>query len=363
MSHQPKDSNINTPASITPTRPGRVLVPVIALIAVAAAATLITLVILGVARDGLPTAGNQTVRTTNNASQAQAAPTLAAGQVLAPVPVEAITAFTALRDEHFVRINPDNSLALSQRAITASAKPDVITDPRLLIGRVLKFDKSAGYPIGESDLLPVGTRPGIVAGVPMGKRAMIVDADRIAGARALNRGDRFDLIAALTPETKRRVLGAPRRSQAPAPTQGITELPATDAAALAPAELEQAATELLLIADNGAVIKAVSIRDVPRGTRTASGIPAQTEVRQEFTIAVSPEEVVRLTRALAEGAEIILVARTGLPGETPDLAGSIVIPDLDAERNANPPPAPRTVETLRGTDREVVVIPPSTKAD
>ncbi len=319
--------------------------------------------ILGVARNGLPTAATQSIRPTNTTSQPQAAPTLAAGQVLAPVPVEAIPAFTALRDEHFVRINPDSSLALSQRAITASAKPDVITDPRLLIGRVLKFDKSAGYPIGESDLLPPGTRPGIVAGVPMGKRAMIVDADRIAGARALNRGDRFDLIAALTPETKRRVLGTPRRSQAPAPTQGITELPGADGSALDQPEPDEPATELLLIADNGAVIKAVTTRDVPRGNRTATGVPAQTELRQEFTIAVSPDEVVRLTRALAEGAEIILVARTGLPGETPDLAGSIVIPDADAERDTIPPPSPRTVETLRGTDREIVVIPPTTKAD
>lgn len=357
MSPGGKDASMRSMTTAPRGRGGRVLVPLIALIAVAAAATLVTLLLLGAARDGLPGLGARSGPAGGAAAPARGAPTrieLQPGQVLAPVPVETVPAFTALRDEHFIRIGPNNDLSLSQRAVNADAKPDVITDPRMLIGRVLRFDKSAGYPIGESDLLPPGTRPGIVAGVPIGKRAMIVDADRLEGARALNRGDRFDLIAALTPEKRRRVLGSAARPAPPAPSAAVTELPG---ATVAEPEVETPATELLLIAEGGTVIRPVSVRDVPRGTRSAAGVPLQTEVREEFTIAIAPEEVVRLTRALAEGAQIILVARTGLPGESDELAGRIEI--FDEAATEEPAPAPRrTLETLRGADREIVVIPP-----
>lgn len=336
-------------------RSGRVLVQVIALIAVAAAATLVTLLLLNA--DRLPSFGSSTDgRPTASNSRQPPRIELQPGQVLAPVPVQEVLAFTALRDEHFIRIGPAGDLSLSQRPINADAKPDLITDPRALVGRVLRYDKSAGYPIGESDLLPPGTRPGIVAGVPLGKRAMIVSADRLEGARALNRGDRFDLIAALTPETRRRVLGSGARAPAAAPPRDVVELPG--ATTLAEPLVPAPATELVLIAEGGTVIKPVTMRDVPRGTRSAAGVPAQTEVREEFTIAVSPDEVVRLARALAEGAQIILVARTGLPGETDDLAGRIEISDPGDLAETAPPAAPRTVETLRGPAREIVVIPP-----
>ena len=72
---------------------------------------------------------------------------------------------------------------------------EVLTDFRQISGRVIDHEKPPGYPFTEKDFLPKGTRSGMVAGIPPGKRAMTVDATKLQGIHALRVGDRLDLLS------------------------------------------------------------------------------------------------------------------------------------------------------------------------
>ena len=55
----------------------------------------------------------------------------------------------------------------------------VITNLAKILGRVTAREKPAGYYFLESDFLPVGTRPGIAGGTPLGKRAYTFNASNL----------------------------------------------------------------------------------------------------------------------------------------------------------------------------------------
>ena len=57
----------------------------------------------------------------------------------------------------------------------------IITDLSKILGRVTAREKPAVHYFFESDFLPVGTRPGIVGGTPLGKRAITLDAGKLEG--------------------------------------------------------------------------------------------------------------------------------------------------------------------------------------
>jgi len=65
-----------------------------------------------------------------------------------------------------------------------------------ILGHVMAHDKKPGYLFTAEDFLPEGSRPGIVGGIPPGKRALTLDASNINGAYGLRVGDHLDLIAA-----------------------------------------------------------------------------------------------------------------------------------------------------------------------
>ena len=75
--------------------------------------------------------------------------------------------------------------------------PNVITDRSKIIGRVMNHEKGPGYVFTEADFMPVGTRFGVVAGIPPGKRSFTVEASKISGIHGLQLGDRFDLVGTL----------------------------------------------------------------------------------------------------------------------------------------------------------------------
>ncbi|HND53185.1 MAG TPA: hypothetical protein PLV92_12335, partial [Pirellulaceae bacterium] len=50
-------------------------------------------------------------------------------------------------------------------------KPGTLTSMSEILGRVLVHDKSEGYAFTERDFAPQGTREGLTAGIPLGKRA------------------------------------------------------------------------------------------------------------------------------------------------------------------------------------------------
>src|SRR5712691_7373542 len=83
-----------------------------------------------------------------------------------------------------------------------------------IIGRVLKADKAAGYAFREKDFLPEGTRAGPAAGVPPGKRALVLPAERIGGISALKIGDRVDILMSMPIEPE---LGRTEKGGGPSP--------------------------------------------------------------------------------------------------------------------------------------------------
>ena len=71
-----------------------------------------------------------------------------------------------------------------------------------MIGRVVNHEKQANYAFRETDFLPPGTRPGMVAGIPPGKRSYTLEVTKIKGIQSLKAGDRFDLLATLPVDDK-----------------------------------------------------------------------------------------------------------------------------------------------------------------
>ena len=57
--------------------------------------------------------------------------------------------------------------------------------------------KRGQFCLQESDFLPPGTRFGMVAGIPLGKRSVVCEAKKIGGIHALQKGDRFDLVVTI----------------------------------------------------------------------------------------------------------------------------------------------------------------------
>ena len=111
------------------------------------------------------------------------------------VPVAAIElpAYTEIQLEHLLdpRTGQLAAVVLPEESILETT----IVDPKDLVGRVLARRKGASRVFREEDFLPPGTRPGLVAGIPAGKRALRIDASKVSGLAGLQQGDRFDLFA------------------------------------------------------------------------------------------------------------------------------------------------------------------------
>jgi len=282
------------------------------------------------------------------------------GLVAVPVSAGPIPMYTKLTRDHLW--NPKiNSLAviyLRPEQVT----PDMIRRVSSIIGRVLDHDKPAGYTFTDADFLPAGTRQGLVAGIPEGKRAVRVLAERVTGLIGLMPGDRFDLVSTITIDVGR---GAAMGS-------GIYSQQLDLQARLSNWQ-KQANVRVLV--QNGLVVQPLTTRQVPVSSNTlTSGLVVRTRPVQEVVIAVNPAEVAHLTEALAVGAEISCVPRSGRPDDpensvTPELrpwspysgappatqAGAALAP-------AGPPnplgPGPlTTVETINGTKRDIVATP------
>ncbi|MBV9124231.1 MAG: hypothetical protein JO112_12810 [Planctomycetes bacterium] len=218
-------------------------------------------------------------------------------------------------------------------------KHGFMTDLSKILGRVLSHEKAAGYAFTEQDFFPEKTRPGLVAGVPPGKRAFVLPADKIEGIQSLREGDHFDLIATLPVDLDKvysRLHAGPGTGAMLEAQASLTDLP------------KKASVKVLV--ENGTVILPLTTRQVPinssSGTREG---PPPTRPVQEITIAIEPtREAAALTEALAIKAEIICLARSGQVADSSqekDTQGSTPAPNL------------RTVETIIGNKRQVLVFP------
>ena len=163
-----------------------------------------------------------------------------AGMAAVPVATRWILAYSEIvHDDLFdVRTRDQRFIRLPTEEVRARG---IVTDADELLGRVVARDRGAGQFILRTDLLPPGTSPGLTAGVPPGKRAFAIAADKLAGARGLQHGDHFDLLVGIPLGLDKNLAGS-----------GLGWLPASspDAAAL---HLEKQA-EIRVVAQDAVVV-------------------------------------------------------------------------------------------------------------
>jgi Flp pilus assembly protein CpaB len=257
-------------------------------------------------------------------SEGQAAPrTAPAGTIAVPVAAIDIPAYTRVRLDHL--IDPRTGDLQAVYLPEGSILEETLVDPRELIGRVLAADKRPGQVFSETDFFPPGTREGIVAGIPAGKRALRIDATKVNGIVGLARGDRFDLVA--TDNFRKGRSG-------PMVVQGVAQ-----------GQLGAMGTSVhsSMVVENGAVVQPLETRTIPG--RTAQFV-------EEMVIAVAPEEVELLTRALHSGARVDCVPRSGRPVDEDEAGAS-------SARPAGRRGGVNMVETISGGSRSAVAVPSS----
>ena len=222
----------------------------------------------------------------------------------------------------------------------------------VLSHRVLKDLVKAGDAITLDHVYPPGTREGVVAGIPQGKRAMRVESSLIKGVYGLKIRDTFDLVATLPLDPKE---------------LGDFEVGGVYADQLA---MEAGATNwkkqatVRVIVQNGVVVVPVESRT---GALTSKSLMRGSQVQNrpitEVVLAVDPDEVGALTEALAINAEITCVPRSGHPQEdpetiTPDLRPRTPFSSVSGDSELGQLSQPMTViESIAGQERKVVAVP------
>jgi len=273
-----------------------------------------------------------------------------------PVPAARISAYTKITRDHFWD-------ARNQRLSVIYLPPQAVTKEMVLnigdlIGRVLNHDKQPGYVFTEADFYPKGTREGIVAGIPAGKRAIRVPAERVDGLFGLQPGDRFDLVASMAIDAGRGGGG-----------QAFNVGGAYGSQLALQARLSnwQRQATVRLLVQNGVVVQPMTTRQVPvfQNTLTQGGVTRMRPV-QEIVIGVDPDEVAKLTEAMAVEAKISTVPRSGQPGDpvnsvTPELQPVNPFTGTGfafAGSGATDSRAPfAMVERISGRNRELTAVP------
>src|SRR6185295_11871445 len=202
---------------------------------------------------------------------------------------------------------------LPPRAVTS----EMIVNIADVIGRVLDHDKEPGYVFTESDFLPKGTREGLVAGIPAGKRAVRISADKVDGLFGLHAGDRFDLLATMPIDAS--------RNSGSGQNFGFSGPYSQELSLQAQLSNWNKQATVRVIVQSAVIVEPMSTRGVPVVQTTLTD-GAATRVRpvQEAVIAVDPDEVAPLTEALAVEARLTGIPRSGRPDDpanscTPEL--------------------------------------------
>lgn len=283
------------------------------------------------------------------------------GLVAVPVPARAIPAYTRVTRDHFW--NPETQQLTSLYLPPDSVTPAMMTRAADIFGRVLNHDKPAGFVFTEADFLPKGTREGLTGGIPTGKRAVRVEAEQVQGLYGLRSGDRFDLVATLAIDSR----------------SGRTAFDAGGAysaqfALQAQLSNWQKQATVRVLVQNGVIVEPLLTRQVPVFSRSLTqGAITRMRPVQEAVLAVDPDEVARLTEAIAVEAKVSVVPRSGRPDEpansiTPDLtpvspfvgfAGAVPAAAPGLTPGASPTAGGpfRVVERITGGERTLTTIP------
>ncbi len=282
------------------------------------------------------------------------------GLIAIPMSAKAIPAYTKLTREHAWNVQRGQIAVvwLPSEQVTASMK----TDLKDILGRVLARDKALGYVFTDADFLPKGSRPGLVGGIPPGKRAVRVVAGKVNGLYGLNPGDRFDLLATLPIDLK--------GSENPLSVGGAYGQQLALQADLT--NWEKQATVRVLV-QNGVLVQPLMTREIPLSMNTLTqGLVVKKKPVQEIVIAVDPGEVASLTEAMVLKAQITTVPRSGHPddptdSQTPEsqpwspFGASMALgqeAQSETKKRHGQSPSLTFVETVNGSgERELIAVP------
>ncbi|TWT58861.1 SAF domain protein [Thalassoglobus neptunius] len=232
-----------------------------------------------------------------------AAPVSREGQVAFPSLVRPVKAYERITREDLVDLQTQSlkPIWLDEEMVS----PGLLRDLSQIIGRVVARDKQPGYILTESDFLPVGTRPGVTAGVPPGKRSLSIAVEKVPGLELLRQGDTFDLLAAL-PARKEAISNIEQ-----AALLGGIKPPDTRSGQLA----KQTGIKPLVLGGMMVALTKGSTQSTIGAQSLVVDAQAATRQRNQSsivaTVAVDPEEVAPLTEALGLDVEMYCVARSG----------------------------------------------------
>jgi len=252
------------------------------------------------------------------------------GWVEVPTSGGAIPAYTKLTRDHVwdPKKGHFSVVPLPKEAIT----PDMIVDRNKIFGRVLDHDKPAGYVFTEADFLPKGTRSGLVAGIPAGKRSLTLEADKLTGIHGLKTGDRIDLLATVP-------IDAAKNSRSVG--NGAYSVQSQISAMQKRASVRVLAQDAVIVSPVTGRVKQSASSSLMNGKQIKN------EPVYEIVIAVDPAEVAPISEALATEIDITCVARSGRPE---DEAATVDTPGAD------PIAEMRVVDAISGDRRESLVL-------
>lgn len=166
-----------------------------------------------------------------------------------------------------------------------------------IIGRVVKRDKRAGLGFQESTFFPQGTPEGIAGATPAGMRAITLDATKLTGVHALNAGDQIDLMASVP-------IGQANNDSPSLLIPGQSANGGND----------DKASEPHLLAQNALVLKPVYVRnEASTSASLTQGTRVQNVPKYEVAIAVKPDDLIPLQRALNQSLSITCIAHSMKP--------------------------------------------------
>ena len=277
------------------------------------------------------------------------------GWVAVPVTGREVTALERLGIEDFV--NPSTGQARLYFFPPETVGDDWVRDLSSLVDRVVRRDIKTGRVLRESDLLPVGSRPGPTAGLPPGFRAITVDSDQVAGLALLREGDSVDLVECipLAMDGAVRVSSRPTLNESVGlrKLEGVRQPPQVGGFNWS-AEVNVIASDVTLIrrtTETRQEVVTVQSDNAVRETVTDAGIERE-GVKQVSeprviertvvltTLALRPEQVPAVTATLTAGGNLFAAAHSG-DSSTVETEQSVPGAEANVHR----------VEHIRGTGR------------
>lgn len=269
------------------------------------------------------------------------------GYVAVPIARVSIPAYTQVTRDHLFDAAKSRFATVDVSEGTVR-RGGVMSRVEEVIGRVVARDKPAGYVFQERDFLPIGTRPGLAGGIPAGMRGMRIDASRLAGCFGLQRGDRLDLVA--TYELDDRALK--RASRGAGTVSALSADPRLGARPIA---------SVRVVAHGSVLVQPVTTRAVASTTSSLTqGSVTRARPVQELVVAIAPAEVPQVSEALAVGASLSCVPRSGQPEEADSPT-----PDRDPFSAMGGYPGragTKTVELIDGAERRIEFVPDGTES-